>query len=213
MAKHSLHARSRAVVHRSKNRTRLRVPKKYRQHESMRKVQTRIERIPGVQSVVINSQTGSVLVHHDETPDLLDEIGAAFEESAPDILMAMVGGEEAELGLGFLTSFAKSLFTHEGTRAAAGNGGGSAAAETFGAGGITAKQALPLMLIAAGVWKMMQDEALLGSLAPLALFYYGFDLAWKFREENRTVEIERIATHHPSESHSSEARKSTKDHA
>jgi copper chaperone CopZ len=194
MAKQQLRKHSHGVVHRGKNRTRLRVPRKYRSHESMAAMQKRLETIPGVESVVINSQTGSVLVHHQESADLLEQIGDALQESAPDILASMLvpGGGELEAGLGVIAALAKN-FLSDAKLTPVSNNGGHAAEHSLSAGNVTARRAIPLALIGAGLWKMWQEEALLGSLAPLALLYYGWDMHWKFKLDERTTELEHLA--------------------
>jgi hypothetical protein len=157
-------------------------------------MQKSLEGIDGVESVVINNHTGSVLVHHHESADLLDQIGDALQESAPDILASMLvpGGGELEAGLGVIAALAKNFLSDSKLTPSSNNGGG-APAHGLSAGNVTARRAIPLALIGAGLWKLWQEEALLGGLAPLALLYYGWDMNWKFKLDERTTELEHLA--------------------
>src|SRR5437016_5420740 len=109
MTKKKLHVKSKAVVHQSKHRTRLRVPKTYRHGEHMHHVRKRIEDVPGVRSVEVNQETGSLLIHHDERPNLLEDITLVLEESAPELLACMLlpGAEEGEIGLEMIGGLCK----------------------------------------------------------------------------------------------------------
>ena len=196
MSRRTLHEHAHGVVHRSKHRTRLRVPRRYRKSTNLHEVKSELEKIPGIQSVEVNEETGSVLIHHDETPQLLDKVSQALDEAAPELLacMLMPGAEELEVGIGVVSKLFQSLFASP-EHAVPGNGG-TAVAHAVGVGpgaSSVAKNYLPMAFVAAGVWQMLQEEALLAGIAPLALFYYGFDMYWKIRQEQRTAYLEQKA--------------------
>jgi copper chaperone CopZ len=218
-----LHSSHEAVVHSSANRTRLRVPKSSRKHAQLHHAQHALEKIQGVSSVEINHQTGSLLVHHDDRPDILNEISSALQESAPEILAALLipGAEEAEIGMGVITSLFKKCvlgpLTGKKADEPAGNGGSPAPSQPFGvsfpADNTTIKTMLPIAFICAGAWKLMQEEALLAGLAPIACFYYGFDMYWKLRQENVDARIEATADRLAAKQMEKQAHKTTAEHA
>ena len=76
-SKRPLSAQHHTVAHTSKHRTRLRVPKNKRGHVKFSKAKQALEAIPGVRSVEINDDTGSLLIHHDETPGLFEDVSEA----------------------------------------------------------------------------------------------------------------------------------------
>src|SRR5436305_11351591 len=114
-----------AVVHRSKHRTRLRVPKGSRHPKQLHDVKKAIEKIDGVKSVDVNPQTGSVLVHHEDKHDMLADIGAAIEESAPELLTALIMPEAAAEAGGELLArmFKKYWLAPRDGEGSTGNGG------------------------------------------------------------------------------------------
>ena len=187
-SKRPLSAEHHTVAHTSKHRTRLRVPKNKRSHVKFSKAKQAIEAIPGVRSVEVNDDTGSVLIHHDETPGLFEDVSEALAESAPDLLAALLlpEAEGAEIGLSFLASIAKHLFMepHPGNT----HGEGTAVATStqsefhFEAGNVNYRKVVPMAFIGIGLWQMLEQEALLAGIAPIALLYYGFDMYWKFNQ-------------------------------
>jgi copper chaperone CopZ len=195
-----LHRHHHTVVHSSTNRTRLRVPKSHRSHAHLLHAKKAIENLPGVSAVEVNPETGSLLIHHEDRPDILTEVSAALQESAPEILAALLipGIGEADLGIGVLSSLVKRCVIEPLSGSAqnktGANGGFASTSESYGidfpAGNKTIRRMLPLAFVAAGTWKLLQEEALLAGLAPIACFYYGFDLYWKFRQENVEARIE-----------------------
>jgi hypothetical protein len=192
MTKARLHADHKVVVHSSKHRTRLRIPKAHRQHARLHEAQNALQRIPGVRAVEINSETGSVLIHHDESEQLFDEISSALEESAPEILMALLipGEGEAELGLGVLSNLFKKIVAAP-EHANGGNGVSAAAGHQNPlVVNDNVRRYMPLAFIGIGIWQMIREEALLSGIAPVALFYYGFDLYWKLQQDTMTRHIE-----------------------
>jgi len=183
----------------------LRVPKGHRKPAKLHEAQTALQRVPGVRSVEINSDTGSVLIHHDDRPFLFDEITAALEESAPDLLTALLipGEGEIELGLGMLSNLFKKIIVAEPVHGNGGNGVGPADAEQDPlAQGDNVKRYLPMAFIAVGLWQMIQQEALLSGIAPVALFYYGFDLYWKLHQDTVTRQIEQATETLPTQADS-----------
>ena len=202
MSNKKLHEHSRGVVHRTKHRTRLRVPKKYRKQAELHQLKTNIEQIPGVQSVEVNDQTGSVLIHHEETEGLFEQIGEALQESAPELLSLMLlpGGEEAEVGMEVLANLFKTVFVEPlNGHSQEASSHADAHASGMGAPSVKWKRMVPLAFIAAGTWKLLQEEALLAGVAPLVLFYYGFDTYWKFKQESLTAKVAKTTDSLPTE--------------
>lgn len=178
------------VVHQSSRRTRLRVPKPYRAKKTLTPVKNAIQNVPGVTEVEVNSETGSILVHHEDRPGILPAIGAAVEESAPELLAALIVPEGGEAAAPFLSSIFKRYFLAprgpQGESAA-----GSLSDADQGEPTIPLKKLVPAAFAAAGVWKLIETESLLGGVAPLVLFYYAFDTYWKFSMSESEHRIEK----------------------
>ena len=98
-----------------------------------------------------------------------------------------------------------------------GNGGSAAPSQPFGvsfpADNTTIRTVLPIAFICAGAWKLMQEEALLAGLAPIACFYYGFDMYWKLRQENVDARIEAAADRLTAKQMNKQAHKTSAEHA
>src|SRR5882762_5278414 len=66
---------SQGVAHSSSHRTRLKVPKDHNIAANSLIVKDAIERVPGVKDVKVVPPIGSVVVEHDDRPDVLENIG------------------------------------------------------------------------------------------------------------------------------------------
>lgn len=209
MTKHTLTEQHGAVVHRSKHRTRLRVPKgKLRNEHDLQQVKDAIQKIDGVRHVEVNPQTGSVLVHHEDKHDMLTDIGAAIEESAPELLMALVMPAAAEeAGVELLTRmFRKYFMTPRANPTANGGNGGAEHGVNGGAkfelriregyartvNKENAKNLVPLAFVVGGVIKLVRDESLWANVPALALFYWGFDMYWKLQQSEELHNVESV---------------------
>src|SRR5579883_1353009 len=154
------------VVHKTARRTRLRVPRKYRRAHELQRVSRAIEVVPGVQSVEINPQTGSMLVKHEAKHDILFDIGAAIGEVAPDLLAALVApcfAEEAEASL--VSKLLNKFFLFPTEEASCSSSQSDKK--------VTLRKYVSLAFLAAGVMKLIEEQSLLGSVPAIALFYWG----------------------------------------
>lgn len=192
----------RGVVHQSPRRTRLRVPKGYRAKKTLAPVKNAIQQVPGVTNVEVNNETGSILVHHEDRPGILTAIGAAVEESAPELLAALLVPEGGEAATTFLSKMFKRYLLEPRPGQPAETGTNTA--PDAGEPAIPLKKVIPAAFLAAGVWKLIETESLLGGVAPLVLFYYAFDTYWKFGMTDTSNRIE--ATGQVLESESIETR-------
>jgi copper chaperone CopZ len=136
----------------------------------MNKVKNRLKRVPGVNDVEINERTGSVLVHHEENKDVLELIGSAMEEVAGDLFDVLVEMEGEQVpGLSVLAHMVKSKVGNLDTKTANATGNW-----------IDLKTIVPLGLMGAAIYKMIQDRAWMSEVPAFALFYYAFDSYMKF---------------------------------
>ncbi|HEY9731574.1 MAG TPA: cation transporter [Drouetiella sp.] len=209
MTKEKLTEKHGAVVHRSKHRTRLRVPKgKLRNEHDLLEVKNAIQKIDGVRHVEVNPQTGSVLVHHEDKHDILTDIGAAIEESAPELLMALVMPAAAEeAGVELLTRMFRKYFMTPRADQIPNGGNGGVEHEVNGGARFelriregyartvnkkNAKNIVPLAFVVAGAVKLVRDESLWANVPALALFYWGFDMYWKLQQTEELQNVESV---------------------
>jgi copper chaperone CopZ len=195
MSHRKLHSKSPCVVHCTERRTRLRVPRKHRKPEELKEAKHAIQKVPGVESVEINPKTGSILVQHEPVPGIIGDIGAAIEAHLPELMAALLlpEVEGAEIGFDVMTRvFKRYLLVPREQGAGNGTERGRLASSLLSGEnrGESALRLAPAAFLAAGIWTLLREETLLGGLAPLALFYYAFDIDWKLKQEERTKRVE-----------------------
>jgi hypothetical protein len=177
---------SSGVAHSSSHRTRLKVPRHHDIAGDSSVLKDAIERVPGVKDVRIVPPIGSVIVEHEDRPDVLENIGQAIGEAAPGVL-ALLTAEVAPTGLA-VTSLFSNLFADDSKNGAS----GGEDSPTIDVSGV--KRAIPFAFLAAGLMQVLEGEALLAGVGPLALFYWAFDSHWKFKQERKadvTIELEK----------------------
>lgn len=101
---------SSGVVHSTAHRTRLKVPREHRTAQSAKTIKDAVERVPGVQGVHVNADTGNVVVEHDSRPDIIESIGDAIARVAPEILAVLTESTRGQgIGLGGLSAIGAVL--------------------------------------------------------------------------------------------------------
>jgi len=173
-----LHPASAGVAHHLPHRTRLKVPRWYRTAQKMSDVRAALLEVPGVHSVKVNHKTGSVLIHHEEQPQILETVGKTLGEVSGELLEALIEGEEPEIA-------AVSLIGHFVHDAFSGFDGRVAGAT---ANWLDLKTLVPLIFLGAGIWRARTSERWLAEVSPLVLFYYAFDIYWKFHGAHARAE-------------------------
>ncbi|MDR3616402.1 MAG: heavy-metal-associated domain-containing protein [Candidatus Obscuribacterales bacterium] len=183
---------SSGVVHSSARRTRLKVAHPHRTAHNAVVVKDAIEKVPGVESVHIAHGTGNVVITHDDRPDILEHIGDAIYKVAPDVLEALVIGTHTNgmgLGLSGLWAVGTVLGKIFGDAATTESSNESPDGKPD-VNKSDVKKYIPYAFLAAGVIQVLETEALMMGMAPLALFYYAFDTHWKFKQSNELDRIE-----------------------
>ncbi len=168
--------RSKGVVHHLPMRTRLRVPKQYRSVQELDNAADALRTTPGVNGVDLDYGTGSILIHHDEEAGILAAIEKTLTDSSGDILESLVA-DDADVetgGLATVGHFVKDMVT-------AANGHLSSATSHA----LDLKSVVPLLFMAAGVlrWRRGGAEDAFMSISPIVLFWYAFELYWRFANE------------------------------
>jgi copper chaperone CopZ len=163
------------VVHSSAHRTRLKAAGLHR-HAEAKRVKAHLEKVPGVRDVRI-THGGSIVIEHEERKDVIDNISEAIAQTAPDLLEILIGGPEiGVMKIG-------SVFTKWFSESQADDAKPSAPVELT--------QIMPVAFLSAGAYLVLiEGEALLAGVGPLALFYWAFDSHWKFKQEKRTQHVE-----------------------
>jgi copper chaperone CopZ len=183
---------SSGVVHSSARRTRLKVAQPHRTAHNAVVVKDAIEKVPGVESVHIAHGTGNVVITHDDRPDILEHIGDAIYKAAPDVLEALVLGTHTNgmgLGLSGLWAVGTVLGKIFGDATTTESSNESPDGKPV-VNNNDVKKYIPYAFLAAGVIQVLETEALMMGMAPLALFYYAFDTHWKFKQTNELDRIE-----------------------
>jgi copper chaperone CopZ len=151
-----------AISHHLPHRTRIRVPRRHRQLPTMNKIQDRLIKVPGVQSVEVNERTGSVLVHHDVSDDTFDKLSSAISEVASEVFTEAL---DAELpGVSRLASYLGSKV----------RGVNNSIAQSTDSQ-IDLHSAIPLFLLGASVVKFVREKSWWGDIPAFVLFYYAWD--------------------------------------
>ncbi len=167
------------VVHSSTHRTRLKLPRAQCHADQAKIVKDALERVPGVRDVRVR-RGGSVVIEHEERPDIIENLGEAISEAAP-ALIEILTEDQREVGFG-LRGYVKKMFASS-TKESEDDLAETSSPESL-------KKLVPLAFLAAGVMQLIEGEALLAGVGPIALFYWAFDSHWKFQQRELTEEVE-----------------------
>lgn len=171
---------SKGVAHHSPGRTRLKVPKKYRNSKEVHKVKSALSAVPGIKHVELNDKTGSLLVHHEHDMPIFETIADSVQTVAADLLVTLIEGEEAPAlggvqllaaGAGLVTGVAKNLLTPDEDN----NG----RIRILNASTSDLKNILPLAFLGAAIYKAYETRTIWSGVAPAVLAYWAFDSYWK----------------------------------
>ncbi len=177
-----LHAQSRGVAHHLPHRTRLRVPKEHRTKGQLENMADALRKAPGVQSVDVNHRTGSILVHHHEHPSIFNTFEKTIEESSGELFEALVeGGSLQVAGLTFAGHFIANFVSNLNEQL------GEATNKQ-----VNLRTLAPAAMLGLGLMRLKrgQGEDLLMTVSPIVLFFYAFDLYWRFNVAERTATSE-----------------------
>ena len=183
---------SAGVVHSSANRTRIKIPKVQRSYHNADVVKNALLTVPGVKDVQANPKTGSIIVEHEERADIIENIGEAIREVAPDLLTVLTAtslgsvGSLSGVGLKGLAAFGSILSVvlpdDRSREAKAANDG----KPNFS----SIKRIIPWAFLGTGLVQLIQGEALLAGVSPLLLIYLAFDSHWKFEQEAKIATLQ-----------------------
>jgi copper chaperone CopZ len=159
------------VAHHLPHRTRYRLARKYRDADTVDRIRRSIVNVPGVNGVDVNDRTGSILVHHEEKPCMLEELAGAFEDVAGDIFQEITTAEIDELipGASIIGYVIKRRF-------------GDLNQQVAGASNnmIDLKMMLPIGFLLAGLHKAAKNRNWFDHVPAWVLFYYAYDSYLKF---------------------------------
>jgi Heavy metal associated domain 2 len=159
------------VSHHLPHRTRYRLPKRSRTKEVAQKIRDKVSSVPGVKDVEVNERTGSVLISHDEKPNILPEIHGAMDSVALDLFEEVLE-EEGET---FIPGF--SVIAHM-IRKRVKSADVAIAEKTKNY--LDLKSLVPLVFLGAGILRASKSKNVVGHVPALVLFYYAFDTYFKF---------------------------------
>jgi hypothetical protein len=165
-----IHGQMKAVKHHLPHRTRIKLPRGHRDAETITKIQRSIEKASGVKSVEVNARTGSVLIHHQEDPEILSNVGNAIDEVASELFEAILAAEGIEIpGLSIFAHVIRESLSKLDNRLAV-------ATSNL----IDLKMLLPLAFFGAGVIQAKRNRGWLDQVPAWVLFYYAYDAYMKF---------------------------------
>lgn len=165
-----LHPKLKAVTHHLPHRTRLRVPREHRDPETLKKLHTKLKKTEGVSDVEINPRTGSVLIHHDEDPAILNNVGNAIDEVAGELFEAILAAEGIEIpGLSIFAHVIRERLSDMDNRLAVATNNV-----------IDLKMLVPVAFFGAGIIQAKRNTGWLDQVPAWVLFYYAYDAYMKF---------------------------------
>jgi copper chaperone CopZ len=159
------------VAHHLPHRTRYRLAKKYRDTDTVNRIRKSISDVPGVQNVDINGQTGSILVHHEENPCMLEALAGAFEDVAGDIFQEITTAEIEGLipGASIIGYVIKKRFSDWNSHV-------SGVSNNV----IDLKMLLPIGFLLAGLHKIAKNQSWFAEVPAWVLLYYAYDSYLRF---------------------------------
>ncbi len=170
---------SHGVAHHMPSRTRLRIPKSYRSKDTIDGFERSLKKIPNVKSVTSNLTTGSVVIEHEEHPEILSLISSSLEGSGEELFEAMLEGEPIEaigvslIGHVIYKNFAKlDKLISEATN-----------------NNIDLKLLLPIGFLTAGIFKATRTQGWLNQVPTFVLFYYAYDSFLKFHNKSQLPQV------------------------
>ncbi len=165
-----LHAKSKAVAHHLPHRTRLRLPKGHRDEATIKKVHQTITNTEGVTGVEINARTGSVLIHHEEDPVILENVSKALDDVAGELFEALLEAGGIEIpGLSIFAHVIRERLTDADNKLAVATNNV-----------IDLKMLVPLAFFGAGMIQAKRNRGWLDQVPAWVLFYYAYDAYMKF---------------------------------
>jgi hypothetical protein len=167
------------VSHHIPTRTRYRLPKGRRSKETAARIVEKVSKVPGVKSVDVNERTGSVLVNHEEHPEILNGLGGALDSIAGDLFEEVLE-EEGALIPGF------SLLAHL-LKKRASTVDHFLAEKTDNL--VDLKMLVPLLFLGAGLVKVARSTNWIHEIPAWVLFYYAYDSYLKFHPPEITTAV------------------------
>jgi hypothetical protein len=165
-----LHAKSKAIAHHLPHRTRLRLPKGHRDPATLKRVHEKLKKTAGVSHVEINERTGSVVIHHDEDPVILENVSNALEDVCEELFEAVLAAEGIEIpGLSIVAHIIRESLAHVDNRLAAATNNV-----------IDLKMLVPIAFFGAGAFQARRNAGWFQEAPAWILFYFAYDAYMKF---------------------------------
>ncbi len=160
----------RGITHHVPHRTRYRLAARHRAAATVSRIKDSVLKVPGVKNVEFNERTGSLLVHHEEHPEIVSLLGAALAEIAGDLCVELAGVEVAALpGVSLIAQLVGKRFANMDTYMAR-------RTNNY----LDLKTLLPVVFLAAGIYQTAKNRAWFSQVPAWVLFYYAYDSYLKF---------------------------------
>ncbi len=169
MAK-ELHSKCRGVKHHLPHRTRLKLPMKHSRKETLDKIEHGLRKIPAVKNVETNHKTGSVLVHHDDSSSILQDLQTVLSKVAGEALEEMLLPTFLDVED---VSIISSIISRTAKRANRGF-------ITYTNNQVDLRTLFPMVLFTIGISKSLQVERWWTQVPPYMFFYWAYDAYLRF---------------------------------
>jgi hypothetical protein len=127
-------------------------------------------RVPGVKKVEFNKRTGSLLVHHDETPEILGALDSVLDGIAGDLFEELAPEEMAIVpGISLVAHLIRTRFISVNRYLAR-------MTDNY----VDLKMLLPLIFLGAGLYQASKHKAWFAQVPAWVLLYYAYDSYLKF---------------------------------
>ncbi|MBX9694616.1 MAG: hypothetical protein K2Z81_19675 [Cyanobacteria bacterium] len=165
-----LHQSCRGVKHHLPNRTRLKLPVKHSRKATIEKIEHGLRKIPAVRDVETNHKTGSILVHHDESPSIISDFSKVLNKFAVEALEDMMLPKHLDAED---VSIISSIISRSVKRANRGF-------ITYTNNHVDLRTLFPMVLFTIGVSKSLQVERWWTQVPPYMFFYWAYDAYLRF---------------------------------
>jgi hypothetical protein len=169
----------RGVTHHLAHRTRYKLASHHRNAKTVSKLQESLKLTAGIINVEYNPRTGSLLVHHVESPEMVNNVSNVLNTVAGDLFEELAEENLGLPGVSMLAQLIAKRFDKLNQYLAY-------RTNSY----IDLKMLLPLLFMGAGLFQISKEKAAFSQVPAWVLFYYAYDSYLKFH--NQTIGLSTI---------------------
>jgi hypothetical protein len=164
----------RGVTHHLPHRTRYKLASHHRNAKTVSRLQESLKQTAGVKDVEYNHRTGSLLIHHVESPEMMGNVSNVLNTIAEDLFEELAEENVGLPGVSMLAHLIAKRFDKLNQYVAF-------RTNSY----IDFKMLLPLLFMGAGLFQISKEKAAFSQVPAWVLFYYAYDSYLKFH--NQTI--------------------------